>query len=40
MKILKWLAVEGRVLLAGALIVGNVIMNVVGLIIGAITSQK
>ena len=40
MKLLKWLEVAGRVLLAGVLIVGNVIMNVIGLIIGAITSQK
>ena len=31
---------HGRVLLAGVLIVGNVIMNVIGLIIGTITSQK
>ena len=40
MKILKLLEVAGRVLLAGVLIVGNVIMNVIGLIISAITSQK
>ena len=40
MKLLKWLEVAGRVLLAGVLIVGNVIMNVIGFIIGAITSQK
>lgn len=40
MKLLKLLEVAGRVLLAGVLIVGNVIMNVIGLIIGAITSQK
>ena len=33
MKLLKWLEVAGRVLLAGVLIVGNVIMNVIGLII-------
>lgn len=39
-KIMKLLEVAGRVLLAGVLIVGNVIMNVIGLIIGAITSQK
>ena len=37
---MKLLEVAGKVLLAGALIVGNVIMNVIGLIIGAITSQK
>ena len=37
---MKLLEVAGRVLLAGVLIVGNVIMNVIGLIIGAITSQK
>ncbi len=37
---MKLLKVAGRVLLAGILIVGNVIMNVIGLIIGAITSQK
>ena len=40
MKLLKWLEVAGRVLLASVLIVGNVIMNVIGLIIGTITSQK
>ena len=39
-EILKLLEVAGRVLLAGVLIVGNVIMNVIGLIIGVITSQK
>lgn len=38
MKLLKVLNVTGRVLLAGVLIVVNVIMNVIGLIIGAITS--
>ena len=32
MKLLKWLEVAGRVLLAGVLIVVNVIMNVIGLI--------
>ena len=37
---MKLLEVAGRVLLAGVLIVGNVIMNAIGLIIGAITSQK
>ena len=37
---MKLLEVAGRVLLAGILIEGNVIMNVIGLIIGAITSQK
>ena len=37
---MKLLEVAGRVLLAGVLIVENVIMNVIGLIIGAITSQK
>ena len=37
---MKLLGVAGRVLLAGVLIVGNVIMNVIGRIIGAITSQK
>lgn len=40
MKLLKWLEVAGGVLLAGVLIVGNLVMNVIGLIIGAITSQK
>ena len=40
MKILKWLEVAGRVLLAGVLIVGNLVMSVIGLIIGAITLQK
>ena len=40
MKLLKWLEVAGRVLLAGVLIVGNVIMNVIGLIIGAITRKN
>ena len=40
MKSLKLLEVAGRFLLAGGLIVGNVIMNVIGLIIGAIMSQK
>lgn len=34
MKLLKWLEVAGRVLLAGVLIVVNVIMNVIGLING------
>ena len=38
MKLLKVLNVTGRILFAGLLIVGNVIMNVIGLIIGAITS--
>lgn len=37
---MKLLEVAGRVLLAGVLIVGNLIMNVIGLIIGVITSQK
>ncbi len=37
---MKALRVFGRVLLAGFLVVGNLIMNVIGLIIGAITSQK
>ena len=37
---MKLLEVAGRVLLAGVLIVGNLVMNVIGLIIGAITSQK
>ena len=37
---MKLLEVAGRVLLVGVLIVGNVIMNVIGLIIGAIASQK
>lgn len=37
---MKLLEVAGRVLLAGVLIVGNVAMNVLGLIIGALTSQK
>ena len=37
---MKLLEVAGRVLLTGVLIVGSVIMNVIGLIIGAITSQK
>ena len=40
MKVLKIMEVAGRVLLAGVLIVGNLVMNVIGLIIGAITSQK
>lgn len=38
MKLLKVLNVTGRILFAGLLIVVNVIMNVIGLIIGAITS--
>ena len=37
---MKLLEVAGRVLLAGVLIVGNLVMNVIGLIIGAITSKK
>lgn len=37
---MKLLEVAGRVLLAGVLIVGNLVMNVIGLIIGTITSQK
>lgn len=38
MKLLKVLNVTGRILFAGLLIVGNVIMNVIGLIIGTIRS--
>ncbi len=37
MKVLK---VFGRILLAGILLIGHCVMNVIGLIIGAITSQK
>lgn len=40
MKVLKIMEVAGRVLLAGVLIASNFIMNVIGLIIGAIMSQK
>ena len=40
MKLLKWLEVAGRVLLAGVLVAGHLIVSVIGLIIGAITSQK
>ena len=40
MKALKILEVAGKFLLAGILIIGHCVMNVVGLIIGAITSQK
>ena len=40
MKLLKWLEVAGGELHEGVMKVGNVIMNVIGLIIGAITSQK
>ena len=40
MKLLKWLEVAGRVLLAGVLIIGHIIMGVIGLIICAVTSQK
>jgi len=37
---MKVLGIIGRVLLAGLLIVGNCIMNVIGLLISAITSSK
>lgn len=40
MKLLKLLEVAGRVLLAGILITGHFVSEVIGLIIGAVTSQK
>ena len=39
-KELKLLEVAGRVLLAGVLIAGHLITEAIGLIIGAIASQK
>lgn len=40
MKLLKWLEVAGRVLLAGLLIISRIIMGIIGIIICAVTSQK
>ena len=40
MKLLKVLNVTGRILFAGLLIIGHIIMDVIGLIICAVTSQK
>lgn len=40
MKLLKVLNVTGRILFAGLLIIGYIIMGVIGLIICAVTSQK
>lgn len=40
MKLLKLLEVAGKILLAGVLIIGHFVMNVIGLIVGAITSQR
>lgn len=40
MKLLKWLEVAGRVLLAGLLIISHIIMGIIGIIICAVTSQK
>ena len=40
MKLLKVLNVTGRILFAGLLIIGHIIMGVIGLIICAVTSQK
>lgn len=40
MKVLKFLGMIGSFLLAGFLVVGNCIMNIIGLLIGAITSSK
>ncbi len=37
---IKALEVFGRVLLAGILVIGHCVMNVIGLIIVVITSQK
>ncbi len=37
---IKALKVFGGVLLAGILVISHCVMNVIGLIIGAITSQK
>ena len=40
MKLLKVLNVTGRILFAGLLIIGHIIMGVIGIIICAVTSQK
>ena len=39
MKVLKVIGTIGRFALAGALIIGHIIMNIVGVLICAITSQ-
>lgn len=40
MKLLKVLNATGRILFAGLLIIGHIIMGVIGLIICAVMSQK
>ena len=39
MKVLKLLAVVGSVVIAIVLVVGNIVMNGIGLLLGAITSK-
>lgn len=40
MKVLRVLGMLGSFLLAGLLVIGHCIMNVIGLLIGAITSGR